>query len=193
VSKAVETVKLIRAAIPMPKTIYGNLKYLEELAPKELGYPFVIKSTTGKKAREVWIVEEEIKLLSLLKELKDKEKQGMRFFAQEFIRASLRYRVFVLGGEVVAVLAQPTKWRKRFNNEELEKGLVSQPTREMVDLAIKATAAAQLDIAGVDILKVDETGKLLVIEVNAAPSWKLVEKYTGKNMSEEILKYLIPN
>ena len=129
----------------------------------------------------------------LYSELRDMEKAGIRFFAQEFVKASMRYRVFVLGGEVVATLAQPTKWRKRFNQDELEKGLVSQPTSEMGDLAIRATDAAGLDISGVDILKVDETGELMVIEANAAPSWKLVEKYTGKNMAEEILKFLISN
>ncbi len=191
ISKAAETAKLIAAGIPMPKTFYGSLEYLGRTAPGELGFPFVIKSTTGKKAREVWIADEEP--ASLVSELRKKEKEGMRFFAQEFVRASQRYRVFVLAGEVVATLAQPTKWRKRFNQDEVEKGLVSQPTREMSELAIRATDAAGLDISGVDILQVDETGELLVIEANAAPSWKLVEKYTGKVMAEEILKYLISN
>jgi glutathione synthase/RimK-type ligase-like ATP-grasp enzyme len=58
-------------------------------------------------------------------------------------------------------------------------------------LAIQATDAAGLDISGVDILRIDGTGELLIIEANAAPSWRLVEKYTGKNMAEEILKWLI--
>src|SRR3989344_2213846 len=199
ISKAAETAKLISAGIPMPKTIYGSLEYLSKVAPQELGLPFIIKSTTGKKAREVWIVEDVGALRAtplqegLYSELRDMEKAGIRFFAQEFVEGSMRYRVFVLGGEVVATLAQPTKWRKRFNQDELEKGLVSQPTSEMGDLAIRATDAAGLDISGVDILKVDETGELMVIEANAAPSWKLVEKYTGKNMAEEILKFLISN
>jgi RimK family alpha-L-glutamate ligase len=190
-SKAVETAKLIKAAIPLPKTIYGSLAYLSNVAPKEFEYPFIIKSTTGKKAREVWIVGEEIELTNLLNELRKKEKEGARFFAQEFVKASMRYRVFVLGGEIVATLAQLTKWRKRFNTEELEKGLVSEPTSEMKALAIQATDAAGLDISGVDILRIDGTGELLIIEANAAPSWRLVEKYTGKNMAEEILKWLI--
>lgn len=199
ISKAAETTKLIKTGISMPKTIYGSLSYLAEVAPRELGFPFIVKSTTGKKAREVWIVEEEkfrpeadqpMAGIKLLSGLRQKEKQGMRFFAQEFVKASLRYRVFVMGGEVVATLAQPTKWRKRFNQSELEKGLVSMPTKEMTELAIAASEAVDLDISGVDILKVDETGELFVIEVNAAPSWNLVEKYTGVRMAEKILKWL---
>lgn len=187
ISKAAETAKLIKAGIPIPKTIYGSVNYLAEVAPKELGFPFIIKSTTGKKAREVWLVS---KLEDVSGELRQMERAGSRFFAQEFVYASLRYRVFVMGGEVVAVLAQPTKWWRRFSQSEPEKGLVSMPTQEMTDLAVAAAKAADLDISGVDILRVDETGELLVIEANAAPSWKLVEKYTGLRMAEEILKWL---
>lgn len=197
VAKSIETAKLIKAGIPMPKTIYGKLDYLVEEAPKALGYPFVIKSTTGKKAREVWAPNNKEELNNLYTELRALEKQGARYFAQEFVKSSQRYRVFVMGGEVFATLTQPTKWRKRFidkvNGEfpEGDKGLVPEPTEEMKELAVKAADAADLDISGVDILRSDETGELLVIEANAAPSWKLVEKYTEKNMAEEILKFLI--
>lgn len=193
ISKATEIAKLIKAGVPMPKTIYGSLEYLVRVAPENLGFPYIIKSTSGKKAREVWIVDDVVAVheTPLLRELKKKEKDGMRFFAQEFIKASMRYRVFVLGGEVLAVASAPTKWRKRFNAEDLQKGLVSMPSSEMKELALAAADAVGLDISGVDILKVDDTGELLVIEANAAPSWKLVEKLTGKNMAEEILKWLI--
>ena len=36
----------------------------------------------------------------------------------------------------------------------------------------------------------DATGNLFVIEVNAAPSWKLIEKDCGVNVEEELLKFL---
>lgn len=190
ISKAAETAKLIEAGIPIPKTIYGSIEYLKSVAPDEVGFPMIVKSTTGKKAREVWSPADAVELRNLMKELSKKEKEGARFFAQEFVKASRRYRVFVLGGEVFAVASAPTKWRKRFNTVELEKGLVSMPTREMKELGIKAARAVGLDISGVDILKVDETGEMFVIEANAAPTWKMIEKLTGKNMAEEILKWL---
>lgn len=197
VAKSIETAKLIKSRVPIPKTIYGSLDYLREVAPQELGFPFVIKSTTGKKAREVWAPQNLEEFESLYDELKLFEKQGSRYFAQEFLKASQRYRVFVLGGRAVFALTQPTKWRKRFvekvNGEipEGEKGVVDPIPSEMADIAEKAALAVDLDISGVDVMKVDETGELLVIEANAAPSWNLVEKYTGKSMAEEILKWLM--
>lgn len=190
ISKAMETAKTIKANVPMPKTIFGSLEHLRRVAPEKLGFPFVIKSTTGKKAREVWSPNSESELAELVKTLSVMERSGARFFAQEFVRASQRYRAFVLGGEVVAVLTQPTKWRRRFSDKaEGEKGLV-EATSEMKVLAVEAANAVGLDISGVDILKVDETGELLIIEANAAPSWNLVKKYTDMNVEKEILVWL---
>jgi len=183
-AKSIETAKLIKAQVPIPKTIYGSLEYLKIEAPKELRYPFVIKSTTGKKAREVWAPSDEQEFVELFGKLRELEKKGARYFAQEFLKISERYRVFIMGGKVIAALVQPTKWRKRFTQEEVEKGPV-EISEEMEKLAINATSAVGLDISGVDIM--DNK----VIEVNAAPSWNLVEKYTGKNMAEEILKFLV--
>lgn len=192
ISKAMEEFKLIKAGIPMPRTIYGSLKYLRKEAPASLGFPFVLKSTTGKKAREVWAPRTEDELSDLIKKLRAIEITGVRFFAQEFVKATNRYRAFVIGDEVVAVLSQPTKWRKRFTREEDYKGIV-QADDKVKSLALRAARAADLDISGVDILKVDESEELLVIEANAAPSWNLVKKYTDVKVEEEILKFLIFN
>lgn len=196
VAKSIETAKLIKAGVPMPKTIYGSLEYLKEVAVSEFGFPFVIKSTTGKKAREVWAPQDQAEFDELYGELRSLEKQGARYFAQEFLKSSQRYRVFTLGGKAVFALTQPTKWRKRFiekvNGEvpEGERGVIDPIPEDIVEIAQMAANAADLDISGVDVMKVDETGELLIIEANAAPSWKLVEKYTGKNMAEEILKWM---
>lgn len=191
ISKAHETMKLIEAGVPMPRTIYGSLKYLKEVAPKVFGYPFVFKSTTGKKAREVWSPSNPEELEEIYQKTLEFEKNGSRFFAQEFVKASNRYRVFILGGEAVACVAQPTKWRKRFNEEEVEKGFVDPMPADIANIAKLAAKAADLDISGVDVLKEDETGRLLVIEANAAPSWNLIKKHTPFEVEKEILKWLI--
>jgi ribosomal protein S6--L-glutamate ligase len=70
-----------------------------------------------------------------------------------------------------------------------EKGKI-EVTDELKELALLSAKAVSLDIAGIDILKEDKTGKLYVIEANAAPSWKAMAKDTGINIEREILKYL---
>lgn len=197
ISKAHETMKLIQNNIPMPKTIYGGLKYLKEIGPKEFGYPFVIKSTTGKKAREVWAPKNEEDLEEICKDIVNLEKKGSRFFAQEFLRASQRYRVFILGGKAVACVTQPTKWRKRFLEKvdgefpEGERGFINPIPSQVSSIAEQAVKAVDLDISGVDVMQVDSTNELYIIEANAGPSWKLIKKHTNLNVEEEIIKWLI--
>ncbi len=195
--KSIETAKLIKAGIPVPKTYFGSLTTVIKKAKSEFGFPFVIKSTTGKKAREVWSPNTEEELESLLKVLKKLEqKSHMRFFTQEFIKGSQRIRVFLIGGKAVAAITRPTKWRRRFIDKvngdfpEAEKKAIIPVPEEDAYLAIKSARAVSLDIAGVDILKDDKTRKSYILEVNAAPSWGAVKKDTGIIVEEEILKYL---
>ncbi|OGM78679.1 hypothetical protein A2366_01910 [Candidatus Woesebacteria bacterium RIFOXYB1_FULL_33_9] len=60
----------------------------------------------------------------------------------------------------------------------------------MIDLALKSAKAVDLNICGVDILINSKTNETYVIEANAAPSWKLINKYCGVVVEDEIIKYL---
>ena len=175
----------------------GSLAYLVEVAEPSLGFPFAIKSTIGKKAREVWSPKTREELAELVERLRGEEKQGKRFFAQAFTVASQRTRVFVLGGRAFAAITRPTKWRKRFlevdeagEYPEGEKMALHPIPKEDAELAVAAANVVGLDIAGVDIAQEDKTGKRYVWEVNAAPAWGAVAKDTGLNIEEEILKFL---
>lgn len=194
--KAVETKLLIQGGIPIPKTFFGSLKKIQEVAPRMFGFPFVLKSTTGKKARDVWSPKNHEELEELVRTLKTREREGTRFFAQEFIAGSQRMRVFVLGGRAIAAITRPTKWRKRFLEKaggeypEGEKRSIDPIPKEDAELAIAASSAVGLDISGVDILHDDKTRKPYVLEVNSAPAWEAVRRDTGLAVEEEILKFL---
>jgi RimK family alpha-L-glutamate ligase len=195
-SKAVELSRLIEEGVPIPKTYFGSLKNIREKASNMVGFPFVLKSTSGKKAREVWAPKTHAELDDLIKDLLKEEKAGKRFFAQEFTKASQRVRVFVLGDRAVAAITRPTRWRRRFLKKvggefpEGEKDSLNPIPEKYGELAVRAARAVGLDIAGVDIAE-GEDGKIVVWEVNSAPAWKLVAKDTGINIEEEILKFLV--
>jgi RimK family alpha-L-glutamate ligase len=194
--KSIETKVLLENGLPVPKTYFGSLRNIVEKAPKIFGFPFVIKSTTGKQGHAVWSPEDREALNALVSELSKKEKSGDRFIAQEFIEASQRDRVFVIGDAVIAGITRPTRWRKRFVSSV--NGKVPPGKREVLSplpedeaaLAIGAAKSLSVDIAGVDLLKDDKTGKTYVLEVNSAPRWASIRKDTGINVEEEILKYL---
>ena len=190
-SKAMETKLLIKAGLPVPPTLFASLEALGDKAGELLGFPLVVKSTSGKKARDVWSPTNQEELDKLVEELKGREKTGEKFFAQKFIEAGQRIRIFVIGENVIGAITRPTKWRKRFvASDNLGEKSKIEVTDELKELAFLSAKAVSLDIAGIDILKEDRTGKLYVIEANAAPSWKALAKDTEINIEREILKYL---
>lgn len=182
---------LIDKGLPLPKTFLGSVDAIVSKAPSVFGFPFVIKSTSGRKAREAWAPKDKEDLALLRVELKKLEKEGKKFFAQEFVYSTQRERAFVVGGKVAAMITRPTKWRKRIRDEEGVKKALNPIPADLADLALRAAKAVSLDIAGVDLMKDEKSGKVFVIEVNAAPAWNLIKKDTGMNVEEEILKFLL--
>ena len=197
VPKSIEAKLFIDAGVPVPKTYFGKLDNIREKAPKIFGYPFVIKGTTGKQGHAVWSPRNEKELDDLYEKLQVlKKKKKMNFIAQEFTKSSQRSRIFVMGGKVLAGITRPTRWRRRFIdkvNGEFPEGRREQLNpipKDEAKVAIEAASALQIDIGGVDVLRVDKTGELFVLEVNSAPRWESVKKDTGLNVEREIIKFL---
>lgn len=210
--KSLETLLLVRAGIPLPRTIFGSLALLSNKAPQLFGFPFIIKGTYGKQGHAVWLVKDKGGLEEIKGRLESLEKEGKRFLAQEFIKITERTRVFVIGNRAIGSVALPTKWKKYvkglmgIRETPLRRRLPARlpaggpPTKwdeynernnkfEHV-FAVKAAQTLGIDIAGVDIIRDEETGKFYVLEVNSAPRWAKFKKETGTKVEEEILKYL---
>jgi RimK family alpha-L-glutamate ligase len=196
IPKSIEVKLLADAGIPTPKTYFGRMKMIRENAEGYLGFPFVIKGTMGKQGNAVWSPRTYEELDKMVDEFTPKEKKGVRFLAQEFIKASQRSRVFVIGEKAVAAITRPTRWRKRFIakvNGEFPEGrreAINPIPPDDAKLAVKAAKAVKIDIGGVDIIHEDKTGKPYILEVNSAPRWASLKKDTGMFVEKEILKYL---
>jgi RimK family alpha-L-glutamate ligase len=193
-SKAQEMQALINSGITVPRTFFGSIPNIARQAKKEFGFPFVVKATSGSRGREVYSPQNMIELKALVNSLFTEEKSGKKFFVQEYINCTKRTRVLVVGRRVIGAITQLTKWRKRvsgYSPSEDEKKIEKVSlTNDISNLALAAVSAVGIDIAGVDILLDDKTNKLYVIEVNAAPSWKLIKKYCKVNVEYEILKFV---
>lgn len=190
-AKGLETKLLFEVGLPVPKTVFSSLAMAQKDLEKVLGFPFVIKSTTGKQGHGVWSPKTRKELKELVNKLYERESQGGRFIFQEFVKAGVRIRVFVIGGKAKAGLVRPTKWWKRFRDDKPEKSSFVKIPLKYALLAEKAAKALGIDVAGVDILQEDSTGKLYVLEVNSAPRWASIKKDTGLNVEAEILKFLM--
>lgn len=196
IPKSLEVKILHDAGVPIPKTYFGRLKMMREVCPDLLGFPFVIKGTMGKQGHAVWSPQSLKELDKLVEEFSPKERVGERFIAQEFIKASQRDRIFVIGETAIAGITRPTRWRKRF----LPKvdGAFPEGLRIKLDpipdedskLSVMASKALGIEVGGVDVITEDKTGKKYVLEVNSAPRWASIKKDTGINVEREILKYI---
>lgn len=173
-SKLMEIKILSESGVKTPKTVFNDFE--------SLPYPYIVKSTSGQKGREVWLVNNKEELEKLKTE---KFEKGKFYFAQELVPNAVRIRVLTIGNRVVGAVARHTKW----NKDETKETLTSIPA-DIEELSLKASSAVKLDICGVDILVNKVTREKYVIEANAAPSWKLINKYCGVVVEDEIVKYL---
>jgi glutathione synthase/RimK-type ligase-like ATP-grasp enzyme len=197
IPKSIETKMLYDAHLPVPKSYFGRMKMIAEAAPELFGFPFVIKGTTGKQGHAVWSPQNIEELNKLVEEFTPLERTAkMRFVAQEFIEASQRNRIFIIGDRAIAGITRPTRWRKRFlekvNGEfpEGTKTALDPIPAEDADIALSASRALGINIGGADIITEDKTGKKYVLEVNSAPRWVALKRDTGINVEKEIVKYL---
>lgn len=196
IPKSIEVKLLADAGIPVPKTYFGRMKMIKENAEKFLGFPYIIKGTMGKQGNAVWSPTTYNELDKMVTEFTPKEKKGARFLAQEFIKASQRSRIFVIGERAVVGIIRPTRWRKRFLKKvdgefpEGVRGAIDPIPEADAKLAVEASRAVKIDIGGVDIIHEDSTGKPYILEVNSAPRWAALKKDTGIFIEKEILKYL---
>jgi len=97
-------------------------------------------------------------------------------------------RVFLIEGQVVAAMkrkAAPNEWRSNIHMGGL--GTAHKPTNEETEIAVRAAEAVGVEIAGVDLITVEN--KPYVIEVNASPGFRGLLSATGVNAAAGIAEY----
>jgi len=97
------------------------------------------------------------------------------------------FRLFVLGGKVIAAMRRTHSSDWRTNISRGATGQPHEPTPRQVELALKAAAACDAMVAGVDIL-LDRQGRHWVIEVNAVPGWRELSRVTQIDVASLLLK-----
>lgn len=190
-NKAHASTVLARSGIKMPKTavVYHESDALK--IAEEWGFPLVLKTPYGSAGIGVLLAESSVGLGSLVEFLRRRAVGNDPVIIQEFIEEAKcsDHRLLVVGGKVVASMKRQGG-KEEFRSNWHRGGSVSNynPTKEEIDLAIKATSCLHLDIAGVDILP-SKQGPLL-LEVNANPGFSGLEQATGLDIAKEIVLYI---
>ena len=115
-------------------------------------------------------------------------------FRQEFIKEAngKDIRCFVIDGKVVAAIqreAMPGEFRANIHLGGTAS--IIKVTAEEKRIAIKATKAMDLKVAGVDIIR-SSKGPLL-LEVNSSPGLEGIESATNKDIAGEMIKAIEKN
>jgi ribosomal protein S6--L-glutamate ligase len=168
--------------------IAPNPAYLRRALRAVGGAPAVIKLTTGMQGKGVMLAESADAAQGIADAMWALEGDVL---VQEYVReaAGRDLRLFLVGGEVVSAVRRRAP-RGGFRSNLHQGGSVrrARVTKEAAALALRSTALCGLEVAGVDFL---ETKKgLRVLEVNAAPGFKGVERATGLDVASRIVGYV---
>lgn len=116
---------------------------------------------------------------------------GQVLYIQEYVPKPDRdIRAFVIGGEVVSAMyriAPPGAWKT--NVAQQGKPRRCELSKEMEDIAVKASNALGLEYSGVDIME-GRKGPIIA-EVNAAPTWHGLQSVTPFDIADRIIQHVI--
>jgi ribosomal protein S6--L-glutamate ligase len=176
--------------VPLPKTVFVRKKREILRAIEEIGgVPVVIKLLEGTQGMGV-VLAQDLNTAQAIIELLQVAKQNIlvqRFVAEAKGRD---IRAFVIGDRVIAAMR-----RVAGNHDEFRANIHQGGRAEKIELspetcalAVKSAHLLGLRVAGVDLLEGNKGP--LVIEVNSSPGLEGIEKASGVDVAEEIIRYI---
>ena len=162
-----------------------------ELIEKNLSYPMIVKTLSGSYGAGVFLVEDRKQFRQLMK-MAELTKPSYNIIVQEFIQDSYGkdLRVLVVNGKVVGcMMRQAVDGDFRANLTRGGEAIPYQIDENIEWLGGECARLLHLDIAGVDLLF--NNGSYTICEVNSAPGFEGMEKYTNKNIAVEMVNYVV--
>ena len=180
---------LIQAGIAVPPSVLTRTPRGIRMAVGIVnGLPTVLKVLRGSQGVGVMIVNSPESLGSVLDTLRSLDQDVL---LQKYIAegAGTDYRVFVIGGKVVATMERKAAAGEfRANIHRGGAGRTIQLPKNFERTAIRAAKVLGLEIAGVDLIPSDQGP--LVLEVNSSPGFEGIEAATGLNIAKQIIQHL---
>ncbi|HLF51394.1 30S ribosomal protein S6--L-glutamate ligase [Flavobacterium sp.] len=183
---------LLNHGVEIPTTGFANSPLdTDDLIKMVGGSPLIVKLLEGTQGKGVVLAETKKAAESVINAFKS---LNANILVQEFIKEAngKDIRCFVIDGKVVAAIqreALPGEFRANIHLGGTAS--VIKVTAEEKRIAIKATKAMDLKVAGVDIIR-SSKGPLL-LEVNSSPGLEGIEGATNKDIAGEMIKAIEKN
>ena len=180
---------LAQHGLPVPSSLtVGSTTFLEDVVAEMGNYPFILKPFHGTHGRGIMLLDTPTSLTSAIDVLCDLHED---YVIQPFIAEAggVDIRVLVVGGEAIAAMQRRASAGEfRANIHKGGSGEAVTLPDEYTQVAIKAAAALELEIAGVDLLQTNEGP--VVLEVNPSPGFEELESVTGVDIAGAIIEFV---
>jgi len=166
--KLFQNIKFYLEDLPIPKTCYGNIIY-DEISDF-LGSIFIMKDLYGSKGNLNFKIasQEDFNLVV-------QNNPETKFLFQEYLFHLYDYRILVYNhkAKIVKKRIKQDKNEHRANTSigaEIQLVNLEDADKELIYIAEKASKILKRKLAGVDILKDENSNKYYIIEINIAPA-----------------------
>jgi gamma-F420-2:alpha-L-glutamate ligase len=172
-----QTLQLLSAnGLPIPRTILAKFPVDVDVIERELGFPVVVKTLRSTRGAGVLLCHDRSQFNDLASLLGDSNPSA-DFIFQQYVKSShgRDVRLLVIDGKVTAAMERrATDGGFKSNISLGGVGLRIDPPAEMARMALDATSALKLDVAGIDVL-FDESG-YRICEANSSPGFSGLEE-----------------
>ena len=178
--------------IPTPKTYFSFSSDSASENLEKVGYPLVIKPVIGSWGRGVIKIKDKDTMDAVVevREITDSPHDRI-YYLQELVNRPPRdIRVITVGDEPIAAM-----YRKSTGGFKTNIALGADPelceiTKEMEDMASRASKAMGGGILGIDMMEDDDRG-LIVHEVNNTVEFKGLARVAKRNIPKEMVEFAL--
>ena len=191
-NKMFMTLLLKKNNIPTPKTYFSFSSESAAENLEKIGFPLVIKPVIGSWGRGVMQLKDKDTMEAVfeIRDITDSPHDRI-YYLQELIQRPPRdIRVITVGDEPIAAM-----YRKSSGGFKTNIALGADPelceiTKEMEDMAAKASKAMGGGILGIDMMEDEERG-LVVHEVNNTVEFKGLARVAQRNIPKEMIEFAL--
>jgi [lysine-biosynthesis-protein LysW]--L-2-aminoadipate ligase len=191
-NKMFMTLLLKKHNIPTPKTYFSFSSDSAAENLEKVGFPLVIKPVIGSWGRGVMPLKDKDTMEAVfeIRDITDSPHDRI-YYLQELIKRPPRdIRVITVGDEPIAAM-----YRKSSGGFKTNIALGADPelceiTKEMEDMAAKASKAMGGGILGIDMMEDEENG-LVVHEVNNTVEFKGLARVAQRNIPKEMVEFAL--
>ncbi|MFO7883310.1 MAG: RimK family alpha-L-glutamate ligase [Desulfobacteraceae bacterium] len=180
---------LAASQIPVPDSLcISSINFLSASVKRLGGYPVIAKEMNQRQGKGVFLLKSDQHAECIVS---DCLKRSGCLVLQQFVpvRGRQDVRVLVTGKRIAGEMRLiPEKNDFRANYHLNSSAAQIDLPWDLKQLALKAVSAVGLEIAGVDMI-IDQHSRPMIIEVNYSPGFSGLEKITGTDIADIIIKY----